>query len=73
MTELQQKLHNIITQLERWGSDARQQQKVSRDPKKQFFFLSKSNTVSETIGLLKRTFYKELTENTQVDLTTKPK
>lgn len=61
MTE--RKLQYIIRELEKWGSNAREQQRVSRDEKKQWYHLSESNTCSKVIGLIKQTFHYELSSH----------
>jgi len=66
---MKEKLNYVINQMEKWASVAREQQKLSRDQKKQFFFLSRSNSLAESISLIKRTFYKELNEQSTLPLT----
>ena len=57
---MKDKLISVIAQLERMGNDARQQQKLSRDPKKAFYWLGNSEVSAKAIALIKRTFNQEL-------------
>jgi hypothetical protein len=59
----------IIKELEKHSSFYRKQQMESRDSKRQFFWLGKSNAIAESISLIKRTFYKELNEQSTLPLT----
>ena len=66
---MKHKLECVIKELEKWGHTSRQQQKLSRDEKKQWYYLAESNQVAKTIGLLRRTFHQELSQNQIVPLT----
>lgn len=67
---MKDKILSILRYLEKNSSEYRQQQKVSRDPKKQFYWLGNCEATAKAISLIKRSFVEEL-RSEDVDNTTK--